>query len=180
MDKISATNIQDIFIVKPKIIETDGGCVLKMLLPDSPLLPDFTKGFGELYFSEIAPGAVRAWKRHARQSQLLAAPMGKIALGLFDGRRQSSTYGKYLALVMGRPDDYQIINIPPGIWYGFAGFSSSPALICNLASLPHDPQEISRAPAEGPEAPISWRKILACLPRANFGNPICENVPENK
>ena len=34
------------------IIPTPGGPVLHMLRPGSALLPDFSKGFGEVYFSE--------------------------------------------------------------------------------------------------------------------------------
>ena len=57
-----------------KIIDTPGGPVLHMLRPDSPLRPgagtaDGELHLGEVYFSEVLPGAVKAWKRHRRQTQ---------------------------------------------------------------------------------------------------------------
>ena len=60
-----------------KVIPTEGGPVLHMLRPGSPLLPDFSKGFGEIYFSEVLPGHVKAWKRHTRQTQDFAVPSGQ-------------------------------------------------------------------------------------------------------
>lgn len=48
-----------------RIIPADGGPVLHMLRADSPLF----RSFGELYFSEVEPGSVKAWKRHAVQTQ---------------------------------------------------------------------------------------------------------------
>ena len=36
-----------------KMIPTPGGPVLHMLRPDSPLLPDFAAGFGEIYFLSL-------------------------------------------------------------------------------------------------------------------------------
>ncbi|MDY5430736.1 MAG: dTDP-4-dehydrorhamnose 3,5-epimerase, partial [Desulfovibrio sp.] len=57
-----------------KVIDTPGGPVLHMLRPDSPLRPhaetaDGELHLGEVYFSEVLPGAIKAWKRHRRQTQ---------------------------------------------------------------------------------------------------------------
>src|SRR5437762_138642 len=43
------------------------GAVLQMLRADSAAFDHF----GEIYFSEINPGVVKAWKRHLRSTQRL-------------------------------------------------------------------------------------------------------------
>jgi dTDP-4-dehydrorhamnose 3,5-epimerase len=129
------------------------GAVLHMLRSDAP---DFTR-FGEVYFSEIRPGVVKAWKRHRRQTQNLAVPVGRVRMVLFDDRDGSHTRGGLLELELGRPDAYARVRIPPGVWYGFACLDDTPALIANCADLPHDPQEGETVPIDDPRIPFSWQ-----------------------
>ena len=139
-----------------KVIPTPGGPVLRMLRPDSPLLPDYHAGFGEIYCSEVRPGAVKAWKRHGRQTQLFAVPSGLLKIVLYDERPASPTRGKLCELVLGRPEHYGLLRIPVGVWYGFTALGGAPALICNCADIPHDPAEGERLPADDPAIPYSW------------------------
>lgn len=141
-----------------KIIPTPGGPVLHMLRPDSPLLPNFQAGFGELYFSEALPGAVKAWKRHGRQTQHFAVPCGLLNIVLYDDRPASSTRGRLCELTLGRPEHYGLLRIPAGVWYGFTAIGKAPALICNCADMPHDPAEGERRPADDPAIPYTWRQ----------------------
>ena len=127
------------------------GAVLHMLRSDAP---DFTT-FGECYFSEVAPRAVKAWKRHRRQTQNLAVPVGRIRLVLFDERR--SARGERVRVVeLGRPDAYVRVRIPPGLWYGFACVGEAAALIVNCADAPHDPAEGETRPMDDPAIPYRW------------------------
>jgi dTDP-4-dehydrorhamnose 3,5-epimerase len=140
-----------------RIIPADGGPVLRFLRPDSPLLPDFSGGFGEIYFSEVEPGAIKAWKRHRRQTQLFAVPCGRVRIALYDGRSGSLTAGNVRERLLGRPDNYGLLRIPPGVWYGFAALGQEPALICNCADIPHDPDEGERLPPTDRAIPYIWR-----------------------
>jgi len=134
------------------VIETEGGPVLRMLRPDWPLFA----GFGELYFSEVLPGAVKAWKLHKRQTQHLAVPVGRLKLAIYDARPASASLGQLREYILGRPDCYRLLRIPPGLWYGFTAIGSEKALICNCADLPHDPEESSRKPWDAPDIPYSF------------------------
>lgn len=139
------------------IIPTPGGPVLHMLRPGSALLPDFSKGFGEIYFSEVQPGHIKAWKRHTRQVQHFAVPTGLLRIVLYDGRPDSPTEGVVCELALGRPENYFLLRIPTGVWYGFAAMGDAPALICNCADIPHDPAEGQRLPVDDPSIPYCWK-----------------------
>jgi len=133
-------------------IRDQRGAVLHMLRADSP---DFG-GFGECYFSELLPGAVKAWKLHRLQTQLIAVPVGRIRLVIYDGRAGAPTRGSLLVLELGRPDSYLRVRIPPGLWYGFSCIGDTPALLANCANLPHDPSESESRPIDFPEIPYQW------------------------
>ena len=128
------------------------GSVLHMLRCDDP---GFTK-FGECYFSEVLPGAVKAWKRHRVQSQHFAVPVGRIRLAIYDDREESRTRGHMQTIELGRPDAYFRLRIPPGLWYGFACISDGPALLANCADFPHDPVESEQRPIADPGIPYHW------------------------
>lgn len=126
------------------IISTPGGPVLHMLRADSP----FFVGFGEVYFSEVEPGIVKAWKRHQRQTQFFAVPVGRLRIVLYDADTNT-----HCEVILGRPDAYKLLRIPAGVWYGFTALGNTPALICNCADIPHDPTESERRGVDDPSMP---------------------------
>jgi dTDP-4-dehydrorhamnose 3,5-epimerase len=128
------------------------GGVLHMLRADAP---EFTT-FGECYFSEIAPGAVKAWKRHRRQTQHLAVPIGRVRLVVYDDRTDSPTRGRVESAELGRPDAYVRVQLPPGLWYGFGCIGDTPALVANCPDQPHDPSESEQMAVGQPTIPYDW------------------------
>lgn len=140
-------------IIEPlKQIVDERGKVMHMLRVDSPLF----KKFGEIYFSVVSPGMVKAWKKHLRMTQYFAVPVGKIKLVLFDNRSNSHTFGKMDILEIGE-DNYCLVKIPPLIWYGFQGISSIPVLIANCTDMPHNPNEVDRLDPLDKTIPYNWR-----------------------
>lgn len=146
------TAIDGVLTLDLAVLPTPGGPVMRMLRPNSPLF----KSFGELYFSEVDPGAIKAWKYHTLQTQHFAVPVGQLKVVLFDDRENSPTRGTVLEVILGRPDSYRLLRIPPRIWYGFTAVSATPALICNCADIPHDPAESTKKPADTPDIPYRW------------------------
>ena len=129
--EVITTGIEGVLYQPLRVIPTPGGPVLHMLRAGSPLMPDLFGGFGEIYFSEVFPGAVKAWKRHTRQTQLFAVPMGLLRIVLYDDRPASPTRGALVERRLGRPDEYGLLRIPPLVCYGLTSEGSAPALICN-------------------------------------------------
>lgn len=139
-------------VVEPlRQIEDPRGKVMHMLRIDSPLF----KRFGEIYFSTVNPGTVKAWKLHREMTLNLAVPFGSIKVALFDSREDSPTRGEVQTVILGERN-YSLLQIPPGIWNGFQGLASTPSIIANCATLPHDPVEIERLDADDPSIPYTW------------------------
>lgn len=146
------TMIDGVATVSLRQITDENGSVLHMLRNDSP---DFTK-FGECYFSEVLPGAIKAWKLHYEQTQNLAVPEGRIRLVIYDDRVGSRTRGNIQMQELGRPDAYMRAKIPPGLWYGFACIGNTKALVVNCADIPYNPNESERKSAFDPSIPYDW------------------------
>jgi len=144
--------IDGVIITELCQITDERGAVLHMYRRDAP---EFVS-FGECYFSEIFPGAIKAWKRHCAQTQNLAVPIGRIRMVIYDDREASFTRGHLQVLELGRPDAYLRLRIPSGLWYGFACISATPALLVNCADLPHDANDSERRPVNDSAIPYTW------------------------
>ncbi|MBQ7586295.1 MAG: dTDP-4-dehydrorhamnose 3,5-epimerase family protein, partial [Desulfovibrionaceae bacterium] len=134
-----------------------GGPVLHLLRKDYALMPNFPENLGEIYFSQAEYGSIKAWKRHLSQSQLFAVPLGEMHIVIYDPRKDSQSYGQILELNLGRPDNYGLLKIPKGLWYGFRALTKPCALLCNCPDLPHDPKESEHLPFDSPLIPYSWK-----------------------
>ena len=141
-------------IVQPLMqIADNRGSVLHMMTRDSKFLIQF----GEVYFSEIHSGKIKAWKRHKKKIQNLTVPINKIRLVIYDNRSSSSTHGKIAEYELGRPDHYCLVHIPPMLWYGFQTLGDQTALIANCADQPHDPEETESLHVDSNEIPYQWK-----------------------
>ena len=147
--------VEGVVISALRQIADDRGAVLHMLRADSPTF----RQFGECYFSEVLPGAVKAWKRHREQTQNIAVPTGRIRFVIYDDRSGSPTRGLVDVFELGRPDAYHRLTVPPQVWYGFSAVGSVPALLANCADLPHDPVESESRPIDDPSIPYVWTKF---------------------
>jgi dTDP-4-dehydrorhamnose 3,5-epimerase len=154
MDPMMESNKTEGVIIQPlREISDNRGSVLHMMRRDSELF----KQFGEVYFSEIHCGKIKAWKRHKKQTQNLTVPLNKIRLVIYDNRSSSSTHGNIAEYELGRPDHYRLVHIPPMLWYGFQTLGNETALIVNCADQPHDPEDTESLPANSNEIPYQWK-----------------------
>ena len=102
-------------VVKPlRRIPDERGFIMHMLRSDDP---DFER-FGEIYFSTIFPGVVKAWHLHKEMILNYSVISGMVKLVLYDDRDGSSTKGELQELFIGR-ENYQLVKIPPFVWNGF-------------------------------------------------------------
>lgn len=130
-------SIAGVAVAEPGMIGNQLGTLLHMLRSDEC---GFTR-FGEVYFSEILPGVLKAWKHHKIQTQNFVVPSGRIRLAIYDSREQSPTRGQIEYFDLGRPGGYFRLTIPPMLHYGFQCLGDTPALLANCTDIPHDPDE---------------------------------------
>lgn len=145
--------IEGVIIQPLKQITDKRGSVLHMLKNDSSLF----KQFGEVYFSEIHSGVIKAWKQHKKQSQNLTVPLGVIRLVIYDNRPNSNTHRKITEYKLGRPEDYKLVHIPPMVWYGYQEIGDQTALIANCTDLSHDSEEIESLSDDTSQIPYQWK-----------------------
>ena len=96
-------------------------------------------GFGEVYFSWVKQGAIKAWKCHQHMTLNLVIPLGEVSF-VFHIKDQKNSF---------RTENigekrYVRLTVPPGIWFGFQARGSGQSLLMNLADMAHDPDEVLR------------------------------------
>lgn len=145
--------IDGVLITPLRTIPDERGSVMHMLRSDAPHFV----AFGEIYFSTVNPGAVKAWHRHKVMTLNYAVPHGQIKFVLYDDRPGSPTHGAIQEIAMG-PQSYALVTVPPMVWNGFKGIGLHPALVANCASIPHQADEIERLDPHGGVIPYDWAR----------------------
>ncbi len=139
-------------LIKPlRKIPDERGAIFHMLKCTDP---EFQQ-FGEIYFSVVNPGAIKAWHVHSLMTLNYAVVSGMIKFVLYDQRPDSPTTGALQEIFMGDLN-YVLVRVPPGVVNGFKGISTTPAIVANCATHPHDPAEISRIDPFTPGIPYDW------------------------
>ena len=129
--------IKDILITKLNIIKSDDGSVFHGIKSTDI---GFEK-FGETYFSFIYEGAFKGWKKHTKMTMNLIVPIGEIRFNFIDLREDSQNFNERMEINLS-VKNYVRLTVPPSIWFGFKGLADQNMLV-NIASIPHDPKEVS-------------------------------------
>lgn len=143
--------IDGVLITALRQIPDERGKIMHMLRSDAP---HFDR-FGEIYFSAVHPGAIKAWHIHKEMTLNYAVIHGKIKMVLYDDRKDSPTLGKLMEIFPG-PDNYCLITVPPLVWNGFKGVGDVTAIVANCATHPHHPDEIERLDPFTSRIPYDW------------------------
>jgi dTDP-4-dehydrorhamnose 3,5-epimerase len=126
-----------VFLIPLKEIQNPNGNILHFIK-----LHDLVETkIGEVYFSEILPGCIKAWKLHSRQTQKICIPIGLVKVCLIDLREDSLTYREIKEFLLGRSLNHSLLSIPPGIAYGYKCLDKMTSLIANAPDIPHDTEE---------------------------------------
>jgi dTDP-4-dehydrorhamnose 3,5-epimerase len=140
-----------VLVVPKQQIVDERGKVMHMLRRDDPEFEEF----GEIYFSTVNPGVIKGWHVHTLMTLNYYCVQGLAKLDLYDDREGSATRGEVQEVFPGDANS-MLVRIPPMIWNGVKGPGQSPAVIANCATLPHDPDEISRIDPFSPQIPYDW------------------------
>jgi dTDP-4-dehydrorhamnose 3,5-epimerase len=130
---MGAINVDQILVTPLRRIQVEGGDVLHGMKTSDPGYVNF----GEVYFSLIEVGAIKAWKRHLRMTLNIVVPLGAVIYAFTD---EQGTIREELV----SENRYVRLTVPPGIWFGFKGLYTPYSIMMNVADIPHDPTEIER------------------------------------
>ena len=128
-----------IIFEKLKIINVNGGDVLRGLKFNETAY----NGFGELYFSEVNFGEIKAWKKHNKMVMNLIVPCGQVKFVFYDDRENSKITNRFQEIVISK-SNYKRITVPPNIWFGFKGIGKENNLVVNLSNIEHSDDEVER------------------------------------
>ena len=145
--------IDGVKIVPLKKIPDERGTIMHGVRNDNILNP-----FGEVYFKKLYFGVSNAW--HVHESLILnyICISGMIKLVLFDMRENSPTKGELQEIFFG-DDNYCMVHIPPGIANGSKGMTDPHAIMCNVASEPHNSGiKYLRIDPHSGEIPYDWAR----------------------
>jgi dTDP-4-dehydrorhamnose 3,5-epimerase len=127
--------IKNITTTPLSIIETQGGKVMHAMKKSDQGF----KGFGEAYFSFIDFQEIKAWKRHTEMTLNLIVPKGEIRFVFIDDTVLSNL--QFYEVVVSQ-DNYSRLTVPPMVWMGFQGLSTSGSFLLNLANIEHNINEV--------------------------------------
>ena len=148
-----APSIDGVQLVELRRFSDDGGTLTELArLADGR--PEAFAGFTlrQINYSEVEPGAIKAFHVHARQTDVWYVPPGdRMLVVLLDVRQGSPTEGARVRLMLGNGAS-RLLRIPPGVAHGVRNlapgtgriiyftdvhFSPEPAL-CDEGRLPWD------------------------------------------
>ncbi len=143
--------IDGVQVVPLRKIPDERGTIMHMLRSSDPHFEQF----GEIYFSVVNPGVIKAWHLHKEMILNYAVISGMIKFVLYDDRDHSPTRGEVQEIFIG-DNNYVLVKVPPMVYNGFKGIGMQPAIVANCASIPHDTNEIERVDPFANNIPYQW------------------------
>lgn len=143
--------IKGVKIIRLQQIVDERGKIMHMLKATD----EHFIAFGEIYFSCAWPGTIKAWHVHQTMTVNNAVVSGRAKLVLFDMREDSSTKDELQEIYLGE-DNYVLVQIPPGIANGYKAYGDKMVILANVATEPHDPDEMIRLDPFTAEIPYDW------------------------
>ena len=132
---MGVVSLEDIHVTQLKRIPTVGGDVLRALKNS-----DYGfNGFGEVYFSWVEEGTIKAWKCHQHMTLNLVVPVGEVNFVFHLTNKKNI----FRTEIIGE-ERYVRLTVPPGIWFCFQGLTSGYSLVMNVIDVEHDPDEVLR------------------------------------
>jgi dTDP-4-dehydrorhamnose 3,5-epimerase len=151
-DYASRTAIEGVQIVELKRFNDDGGAITELGRLTAGMhaqLPGFE--CKQMNYSEMEPGAIKAFHMHHRQTDVwYVPPCDKLLLVLHDCRKGSPTEGQTMRFVLGDGKD-RLVRIPPGVAHGTKNLANKTGRIIYMVDVQFSPD-----PMECDEGRLPW------------------------
>jgi dTDP-4-dehydrorhamnose 3,5-epimerase len=101
--------------------------------------------FSEIYFSEVQPKTIKAWKFHSRQTQNISVAFGRIRIVCIEKKSDETVFEVF---ELNSEELHGILTIPAGIHYALINISEIPTILLNATDLPYNSEENLSLPLE--------------------------------
>ena len=132
--------------------QDDGGSMTELArLVDG--VPEAVTGFTlrQINFSEVEPGAIKAFHLHSRQTDVwFVPPSDRLLLVLVDVRKGSRTEGATMRFMLGNGGS-RLVRIPPGVAHGARNLGAATGRIIYFTDVHFSPE-----PSECDEGRLPW------------------------
>ncbi|MBN1381950.1 MAG: dTDP-4-dehydrorhamnose 3,5-epimerase family protein [Deltaproteobacteria bacterium] len=119
-----------------KVIPDERGRLMEILRADDEMF----ETFGQVYMTTAYSGVVKGWHYHKKQSDNMAVVKGMMKIVLYDGRKESPTFGEVNEFFAGSHNPI-LVHIPPYVYHGFKCISEEEAIVINTPTEVYSPQE---------------------------------------
>lgn len=120
-----------------RVIPDERGYVCHMLRRDEYPFCEF----GEIYFSAVYPGQVKAWHFHKEMDLNYYCVSGMVkVVALYDPTKE------YEEFFIGERNP-SLLHIPHGLWNGFTCVGDRTSIVANCATIPYSEEDILRLPS---------------------------------
>jgi dTDP-4-dehydrorhamnose 3,5-epimerase len=117
----------------------------------------FKEGFGQLSYSFVHHGIIKAWHAHKVQSQWTCMLSGTAKVALHDYRKESKTFGVTQEFFVGDNHQPLIYKFPPGVAHGYKCING-PMLVVYITSGIYDPLDEVRIAHNDSNIGYDWVK----------------------
>lgn len=115
----------------------------------------FKEGFGQLSYSFMLSGVIKAWHIHKTQIDWWFVSRGALKVALCDLRKDSLTFGIINEFILGENGDNAILKIPAGVAHG-CKVKGKDAELFYVTSAFYNPQEEGRIPHDDKKIGYDW------------------------
>lgn len=151
-DYVKKPAIEGVQIVPLRRFHDDGGAITelgRLIAGKHQQLPGFEAK--QINYSEVEPGAIKAYHLHHRQTDVwYVPPHDKFLLVLHDCRKGSPTEGTTMRFVIGDGES-ALVRIPPGVAHGTTNLGKSTGRILYFVDV-----HFSVEPGECDEGRLPW------------------------
>lgn len=124
------------------------GSLTEVLNPDDPF---WDEPVVYSYCVTIEPGRIKGWGMHRKQADRYCIATGSLRVVLYDGRKRSSTYGRFSQFHL-TGATRALLLIPPGVWHADQNWGDIEAVLLNYPTRAYDrddPDKYRIDPASG-------------------------------
>jgi len=91
----------------------------------------------QVHVTTTFPDRIRAWGIHRAVTDRLFVVSGLVKIVVFDGREESSTFGRINEFHVGERNPGLLV-IPPNLYHGWKNLGTAEAIIINMPDIPYD------------------------------------------